>query len=153
MARARVGWRKISGWCARQWTAIRPGPEARRGAVWGTLAGATACVFIAGLCLRTGFGYAFDFTFAIVVAAVLIPVAAVVVALLLTVLRKLPRMATGMIIGSCAIVMLVWFPPELGVPMAIVVGLAEGILGATPTATSRFRAAYSSVRSRPPGET
>jgi len=49
--------------------------------VWGTLAAAAASIVIAGLYLRTGFGYAFDFTFAIVVAAVLIPLAAVVVAL------------------------------------------------------------------------
>jgi hypothetical protein len=88
-------------------------------------------VLIAGLCLRTGFGYAFDFAIAIVAAAVLIPLVAILVALLLTILRKLPRMATGIIVGSCAVVMLVWFPPPLGVPMAIVVGLTEGILGAT----------------------
>jgi dienelactone hydrolase len=110
--------------------AIRPGPEARRGAVWGTLAAAAACVVIAGIYLRTGFGYAFDFTFAVVVAAVLIPLVAVIVALLLTIARKLPRMATGMMVGSCAIVMLVWFPPQLGILMAIVVGLMEGFLGA-----------------------
>ena len=130
-SRARVWVGKTSDWCARHWRVIRPGPEARRGAVWGTLAGAAACVVIAGLCLRTGFGYAFDFTFAIVVSAVLIPLVALVVALLLTILRRLPRMATGMIIGSCAVVMLVWFPPQIGVPMAILVGMAEGILGAT----------------------
>ena len=129
--RVRLWWRIVCHWCARQWIAIRPGPEARRGAVWGTLAAAALCVGIAGLYLRTGFGYAFDFAFAIVVASVLIPLVAVVVALLLTIARKLPRLATGMMIGSCAIVMLVWFPPQLGVAMAIVAGLAEGFLGAT----------------------
>lgn len=120
----------MCAWCARQWTTIRPGPEARRGAVWGTLAAAAACVVIAGLYLRSGFGYAFDFAFATVVAGILIPLVAVVVALLLTIARKLPRMATGMIVGSCSIVMLVWFPPQLGIGMAIVAGLAEGFLGA-----------------------
>lgn len=124
-------WRKATGWCSKHWRAIRPGPEARRGAVWGTLAAAAASVVIAGLYLRTGFGYAFDFTFAVVVAAVLIPLVALVVALLLTIARKLPRMATGMMVGSCAILMLVWFPPQLGILMAIVIGLAEGFLGAT----------------------
>ena len=39
-------------------------------------------------------------------------------------------MATGMIVGACAIVMLVWMPPQLGIAMAIAVGLAEGVLGA-----------------------
>ena len=110
---------------------IRPGPEERRGAVWGTLAAAAVCVVIAGLYIRTGFGYLFDFAFAIVVAAVLIPLVALAIALLLTIARKLPRMATGMMIGSCSIVMLIWFPPQLGIAMAIVVWLAEGILGAT----------------------
>jgi dienelactone hydrolase len=110
--------------------AIRPGPEARRGAVCGTLVAAAACVVIAGMYLRTGFGYAFDFAFVILFATVLIPLVAVVVALLLTIAGTLPRMATGWIIGSCVIVMLAWLPPHIGIAMAIVVGLAEGLLGA-----------------------
>jgi len=131
--RARVkGWRRKGlDWGARQWRQIRPGPEARRGAVWGTLAAAAICVAIAGLYLRSGFGYAFDFAFAILFAAVLIPLMMLAVALLLTIARRLPRMATGMIVGSCAIVMMVWMPPQLGLPMAIAIGLAEGFLGAT----------------------
>src|SRR5713226_9352901 len=124
-------WRKVRGWCVRSWVSVRPGPEARRGAVWGTLAAAAACVIIAGLCLRTGFGYAFDFALAIVVAAVAIPLIMLAVALLLTIARKLPRMATGMIAGSCAIVMVIWGPPQLGMVMAIAIGLVEGVLGAT----------------------
>ncbi len=129
-SRLKIWWRIVCAWCVRHWAAIRPGPEARRGAVWGTLAAAAACVVIAGLYLRTGFGYTFDFAFATVVAAILIPLVAVIVALLLTIARKLPRMATGMIVGSCSIVMLVWSPPELGVGMAIAAGLIEGFLGA-----------------------
>ena len=84
-----------------------------------------ACIF------ETGFGYAFDFALAVVVAAVAIPLIMLAVALLLTIARKLPRMATGMIAGSCAIVMVIWGPPQLGVVMAIAIGLAEGVLGAT----------------------
>ena len=110
---------------------MRPGPESRRGAVWGTLATAAICALIAGFYLRTGFGFAFDFAFAIVAAAVIVPLTAIVVALLLTIARHLPRMATGFIVGSCTIVMLLFFPPQLGILMAIGVGLAEGILGAT----------------------
>ncbi|HYL09389.1 MAG TPA: hypothetical protein VEU31_01505 [Candidatus Acidoferrales bacterium] len=110
---------------------MRPGPEARRGAVWGTLGAAAVGVVIAGLYLRTGFGYLFDFAFAIVFAAILIPLAALAVALLLSIARKLPRMATGMIVGSCMIVMLLWGPPQLGVVLATEIGLAEGFLGAT----------------------
>jgi hypothetical protein len=99
--------------------------------VWGTLAAAAVCTVIAGLYARTGFGYAFDFAFAFVFAALLIPLVALAVALLLTIARRLPRMATGMMIGSCAMVMFIWGPPQLGVPMAIFIGLAEGFLGAT----------------------
>ena len=128
--RVKGWWRKGTDWCARQWRQIRPGPEARRGAVWGTLAAAAICVVIAGLYARTGFGYAFDFALAIVSAALLIPLIALAVALLLTIARRLPRMATGMIVGSCAIVMLVWMPLQLGAPMAVAIGLAEGFLGA-----------------------
>ena len=142
-ARAILWRRKVGDWCAARWMAIRPGPEARRGAVWGTLAAAAACVIIAGLYLRTGFGYVFDFSFAVVFAAVLIPLVAVSVALLLTIARKLPRLATGTIIGSCVIVMLVWSPPQLGIVMAILIGLAEGFLGATIATfvAGRFRPA------------
>ena len=72
-SRAKFWWRKVADWCGRHWRDVRPGREARRGAVWGTLAAAAVCVVIAGLYLHTGFGYAFDFAFAIVVAALLIP--------------------------------------------------------------------------------
>lgn len=130
-ARVKGWWGKGLAWCARQWRQVRPGPEARRGAVWGTLAGAAACVVIAGLYARTGFGYAFDFALAAVFAAVVIPLIALAVALLLTITRRLPRMATGMMVGSCTIVMLVWGPPQLGFAMALAIGLAEGLLGAT----------------------
>ena len=108
---------------------IRPGPEVRRGVVWGTLAAAVASVVIAGLTMRTGFGYAFDFAFAIVFAALCVPLVMLGVMLLLTILRKLPRLATGVVIGCCVIVMMLWGP--VGVPMAIVVGLIEGVLGGT----------------------
>jgi hypothetical protein len=50
---------------------------------------------------------------------------------LLTILRKLPRWATGWIIGSGVVVMILWGPTDLAVPMAIIVGLVEGVLGAT----------------------
>jgi dienelactone hydrolase len=129
--RIKTLWRLVADWCGTQWTRLRPGPETRRGAVWGTLAAAAVCIAIAGLTARTGFGYAFDFGLAILLAVVLIPVIALSVALLLTIARQLPRLATGIIVGACAIIMMVWMPPQLGFPMAIVIGLAEGVLGAT----------------------
>jgi len=124
-------WPVGAAWWLRQWANIRPGPEARRGAVWGTLAGAAVCVLIAGLYARTGFGYLFDFTLSILVATVLIPVIALLAALLLTIARHLPRMATATIIGACVFIMLVWGPPQLGAAMAVTIALANGFLGAT----------------------
>ncbi len=124
-------WRRFRGWCSVQWAAIRPGPEATRGAVYGTLAAATVCVIVSGLYLRTGFGYFFDFALCILFVALFIPLVALLVSLLFTIIRHLPRFATGLIIGSCIITMMLWGPPQLAVPMAAFVGLTEGVLGAT----------------------
>jgi dienelactone hydrolase len=131
MQRIKAWWRSLAGWCSRQWTAVRPGPEALRGAVWGTLAAAAWGIILAGLFLRSGFGYIADFGFASVAGVLIIVVVALVVGLLLTIARQLPRKATGIMLGSCAIVMLMWGPPQLGAAMAVAVGLAEAILGAT----------------------
>ena len=124
-------WLKVKVWRFKNWMLIRPGPESRRGAVWGTLAAAAATVVIGGLYLRTGFGYVFDFAFATLFAALCIPLTALAVMLLLTILRKLPRLASGLVVGACVVVMMLWGPPELGVPMAIAIGLTGGVLGAT----------------------
>lgn len=134
-------WRIVRDWCVKSWFAIRPGPEARRGAVWGTLGAAAVSVIVAGLYLRTGFGYAFDFAFAIAFAGIFIPLVMLIVALLLTIARRLPRIATGMIVGSCGIVMAIWGRPQLGILMAVGIGLAEGFLGATVASfvTGAFR--------------
>jgi dienelactone hydrolase len=124
-------WRRLRDWSSQQWAAIRPGREARRGAVWGTLAAAAVSVIIGGLYIQTGFGYAFDFAFCLLCAAILIPLVALLVVLLLSIARKLPRYAAGVIVGSCTVVMMVWGPPQLGIFIAILTGLATGVLGAT----------------------
>ena len=130
-ARGKDLWLKVKVWWSKNWMLIRPGPEVRRGVVWGTLAAAAASVVIGGLTMRTGFGYAFDFAFAIVFAALCIPLVMLGVMLVLTILRKLPRAATGIIIGCGVVVMMLWGPTDLAVPMAMMVGLVEGVLGAT----------------------
>jgi hypothetical protein len=124
-------WRRVRDWCATQWASIRPGPEARKGAVWGTLAAAAISVVIGGLYLHTGFGYLFDFTFCVLIAAILIPLVALLVDLLIIIIRKLHGFATGLIVGSCTVVMMLWGPPDLGIAMAIGMGLAAGVLGAS----------------------
>ncbi|HYL63859.1 MAG TPA: hypothetical protein VE077_14665 [Candidatus Methylomirabilis sp.] len=124
-------WRRFRDWCSRKWAAIRLGPEARRGAIWGTLAAAAISVVAGGLCLHTGFGYLFDFAFCIVFAAILIPLVALAVWLLIVIFRKLPPFSTGLILGCCTIVMALWGPPELGLFVALGIGLSTGFLGAT----------------------
>lgn len=124
-------WRKVGDWFVAQWTAIRPGPEARKGAVWGTLVAAAICVVIDGLYIRTGFGYLFDFAFCILIAVILIPLVALAVVLLLAILRRLPPFPTGFIVGACSIVLMLWGQGDLGMFLAVVVGLATGIFGAT----------------------
>lgn len=128
---AKSRWRKIRDWFADQWVAIRPGPEARKGAIWGTLALAAISVVIGGLHIRTGFGYVFDFAFCILVAAILIPLVALGVVLLLAIVRKLPPVPTGFIVGSCAIVFMLWGQGDLGTFLAVSMGLSMGIFGAT----------------------
>ena len=59
-------WRRIEGWRARFWSDIRPGPEARRGAIWGGLAAAFAGVLVAARYLQSGFGLAVDTLFCFV---------------------------------------------------------------------------------------
>ena len=78
-------WRRLRDWSSRQWAVIRPGLEARRGAVWGTLVAAAVSVIIGGLYIQTGFGYVFDFAFCILFAAILIPLVALLVVLLLSI--------------------------------------------------------------------
>jgi dienelactone hydrolase len=110
------------------------------GAAIGVLIAAAICVVIAGLYIRTGFGYGFDFLFVIVVAVIAIPLIAVIVALLLVLVRKLPPLQTGWIVGACIIVALIWGPPQLGLIFAVAIGIAEGILGSVvaDVVTGRF---------------
>jgi len=120
---------RIRNWWRRAWSNIRPGPEARKGGVWGVLAAALWAAVIGGHYLESGFGPWIDYAFAFAVAALGIPLAALVVILLLTLFRKLPRLATGFILGACTFIALVFFP--VGPVLAAVIGLLEGVLGAT----------------------
>ena len=121
-------WRTIAAWFARFWADVRPGPEARRGAAWGCLAAAFVGAVIAGRYMKTGFGWWIDFLFCFAVAALVILISAGLVPLLLTILRKLPRLASGIILGSVLVIALVFMPLGLGVgPIAC---LPAAVLGA-----------------------
>jgi dienelactone hydrolase len=122
-------WRTVAVWFARFWTDVRPGPEARGGAAWGSLAAALVAAVIAGRYMKTGFGWWIDFLFCFAVAALVILISAALVPLLLTILRKLPRLVSGMILGSVFVIGLAFMPLGLGVgPIAC---LPAAILGAS----------------------
>jgi dienelactone hydrolase len=124
-------WRIVSIWFVRTCVSIRPGPETRRGAVWGTLVAVAATVMAATLSMHTGFGYAFDFVFSTIVAAVVIGTAMLLIFLLMTLGRRLPRLATGFVVGCFAVVFLIWGTPVMGATMALAICLSAGVLGAT----------------------
>ena len=125
----RARWNQLRNWWRRTWINIRPGPEARKGAAWAVIAAAVWAAIVGGIYLESGFSRWIDFPFAFAVAAIGIPLVAVLVAFLLTILRKLPRLATGFIVGGCIFIALAFGP--IGPAFAAAVTLIECILGAT----------------------
>jgi len=122
-------WRNVAARFSRFWTDLRPGPEARGGAAWGSILAAFVGALIAGRYMNTGFGLWIDFLFCLAVGALLILISAGLVPLLLTILRKLPRLVSGVIFGSVLVIALTFMPVGIGVgPIAC---LFAGILGAT----------------------
>jgi dienelactone hydrolase len=131
LARCKRIWRGLKNWSAQQWRAIRPGPEAWRGAVAGCIAAAAATAIFGGLYLRSGFGYAFDFAFAILAASIIFGLTALGVALAMTLVRKMRRVAAALIAGCCTVIAMLWGGWDLSWLAALTIGLIEGILGAT----------------------
>jgi dienelactone hydrolase len=123
-------WRSLRDWTARAWANIRPGPEAGKGALWGAILVALWIAIVAGIYLQSGFGLTVDLAFALTVAALGVPLVALAVWLLLTILRSLPRMFTGILIGVCVLGGLAFFP-QLGIPFGAILVLIECTLGAT----------------------
>jgi len=140
-------WRRTKDWCVRTWQAIRPGPEARKGFLWLIAATVFWAVLVGGLNLKLGFGLWFDLLFALTVAALGIPLTALIVALLIKFIRMLPQWATGFFIGAILFISLLWWG-SLGFAMGLLLILVEGLLGAAfATLFSRgFRTAARSKR-------
>ena len=128
--RIKERWHGVRDWCGRAWALIRPGPEARKGATWGAILVALWIAIVGGIYLKSGFGLPIDLAFALTVAALGVPLVALVVWLLLTILRKLPRMFSGLLVGACLLVGLAFSPP-LGIPFGAILLLTECTLGAT----------------------
>src|ERR1700760_2392368 len=97
-----------AGRFARACKSLRPGHQVRSGAVWGASALVIWAVIIGALNVKSGFGLLADFLFAIVIAALGVPLAALVVALLLTILRHAPRLLTGFFTAAFLGISLIW---------------------------------------------
>lgn len=127
--RLRDLWRRLKSWYARIWADLRPGPEVRAGAVWGCVLALIPALAVAARYMELGFGWWADLVFSLAAAAVLMLLALAIVPLLLTILRKLPRLASGIIFG-CVLIYVGAFLP-VGVVLGPLVCLAAGVLGAT----------------------
>jgi dienelactone hydrolase len=103
---SRQNWWKRTGrsiWCS-----IKPGREAGRGAYWAAVATVVWAVIVGGLNVKSGFGLWADFLFVSVIAALGIPLIALVIALLLTIFRRLPRLLSGFFVGAFLAISLLW---------------------------------------------
>jgi dienelactone hydrolase len=121
------------GWWKRNWHSIwdpiKPGREARRGAYWAAITTVIWAVVLGGLNVKSGFGLWADFLFAFVIAALGIPLVALVVALLLTVFRHLPRLLSGFFVGAFLAISLLWQSPY-GYWTSALLLILECVLGA-----------------------
>jgi dienelactone hydrolase len=123
-------WRSIGSWWRRTWSETRPAREARRGAMWAAFVTVIWAIVVGALNLKLGYGVWANFLFACGVAALGIPLVTVAVALILTILRKLPRLAAGFVVGAFLfLVALFWFD-SLGYWTAGALLLIECTLGA-----------------------
>ncbi len=121
--------RTAAAWVCRVWADIRPGREARRGAAWGCIAAALAAATVAGRYMNTGFGLWADFLFSFIVCALVILLSLGLVLILFTIVRKLPRLVSGLIFGSTLVVALAFMP--VGIAFGPVACLSAGLLGAS----------------------
>jgi dienelactone hydrolase len=111
------------------WRDIRPGPEAARGIIWGSFAAAAFWIVAFALSVRTGLGAVPDLLIALVLGVLIVATAALLVWLLMTAARRLPRWTTGFLIGSIAVYIASagW---DFGSFIGLVVVLAGATLGA-----------------------
>ncbi len=108
----------------------RWGPEARKGAIWAVVLTVVWAAIIGGVNLKSGFGLGIDLLFALLIAALGIPLVLLAVTLVFTIVRKLPRALSGFFVGAFLFVSLLWYG-SLGYWMAAILLLLEAVLGAT----------------------
>lgn len=90
------------------WRSLKPVHEAHHGALWAAYGATFVALVIGGLNLKSGFGLWVDLAFVFVAASICLPLVALVVALLLTVLRHVPRLAAGVLVAVMVLLALPW---------------------------------------------
>ena len=122
-------WLRICIWWRQVWLNIRPGPETRSGVFWASIIISLLAAYEGGTDLHSGFGLTADLMFALLVAVLGIGLVVLALALLLSILRRLPRMLSGLVLGACLFASLVL--PASGfvfVPLAAIFGAALATL-------------------------
>jgi dienelactone hydrolase len=108
--------------------AIRSTYSAHRGAILAAIITMFWAACVGGLNLQSGFGLFADLLFAFSIALIGVPIAALLIAGLLALLRKLPRLLTGFLVAAGLFISLLWFETE-GWVLAALLLLTECLLG------------------------
>ena len=124
-------WSLTKSGIAGAWRAIRPGPETRLGAIAAAVVTLAATVVTGGFLIHSGFGLWIDLLFAALVAAMGIPLVALLFALISTTFRSLPRLLTGFFVGVFLLLASLWMADTTGLVMGALVLFIECALGAT----------------------
>ena len=143
-------WHAVHGWCDRHWSALRPGLEARRGAMWGLLTLLMLFVAVRLALLPSGFGVAFDAAFVTAATAMTVVMSALIVAVILTVLRRLPLTGTALLLGACVLITAGSFSqPSISLVAAVLfICLAACVVGATVSTLASRRLAGSTTATK-----
>jgi dienelactone hydrolase len=112
------------------WNSIKPGKEARYGVIAALAATVLWAATVGALNLESGFGLGVDFAFALLLALIAVPLAALLVALVLILLRALKPLVAGLFAAAVAFLSLLWWGSS-GYWIAAILVFTEACLGAT----------------------
>ena len=145
-SRIRQAWRGVGNWWREQSTTL-VGREARRGGIWGLIVVLMLLVAVRLVFLSSGLGFLFDAVFVTAGGAVIVLLTAIVVAVILTAIRRLPLVGTGVFVGTCLLLIVGWFStPSSSVGVAVIAFcLAACAIGATLGTLASSRTGASTI--------
>lgn len=112
------------------WRSLKPVHEAHHGVLWAAVCASLIAVVVGGFNLKSGFGIVVDLAVVFIGAAIGVPLIAIAVVLILTLLRKIPRLAAGVVSGVLVLLALPWLN-SWGYLLGAIVLLIECTLGAS----------------------